>query len=220
MYSLIRKLFLLSIVLVIVGFAARNYVVQYGLQYLIGDAIGGTVRVDAADLAEFYPPVVRAYDIKLRSGEDFHRLPLATVRRLEACFDQGLSEGRAPALDKMTLEIDEISIVRGPTGELNITALPKLKALASNMAEGNGAERQKKRPFIGKLTLSIHEASYRNYRGLTFIDEVKPMAGPVGLVEATFENIATPEVLRQVIVRETLRRFHPADLKVEAEREK
>ncbi len=149
LFRLIRLLFFVFLVVVVIGFATRNYWLKWGLPYYIHHQSGLNLAAESVDFSQFYPPKLVAYEVDVRNPSDF---PVEDALQIGKAVIEWPSEtwsNQDWSADKVTLEIDRLTLVRKRDGSINLKELPVLQPAKFDNAAV--------KPLIGELELSLDE---------------------------------------------------------------
>lgn len=196
MYRLIRLLFFVFLVVVVTGFATRNYWLKWGLPYYIHHQSGLNLAAESVDFSQFYPPKLVAYEVDVRNPSDF---PVENALQIGKAVVEWPSEawsGQHWEADKVTLEIDRLTLVRKQDGSINLKELPVLQPAKFDNAAA--------KPLIGELELSIEEVVIIDQTGQ---NPGLPQRYRVDLQGSLHQNVRDRGALEAIILEEAVKRL-------------
>lgn len=196
MYRLIRLLFFVFLVVVVVGFATRNYWLKWGLPYYIHHQSGLNLAAESVDFSQFYPPKLVAYEVEVRNPSGF---PVENALQIGKAIVEWPSEawsGQNWEADRVLLEIDRLTLVRKRDGSINLKELPVLQPAKFDNASAL--------PLIGELELSLDE--------VVIIDQAGQNAGlpqryRVDVQGSRHTNVRDRGALEAIILEEAVKRL-------------
>ncbi|PAW76836.1 MAG: hypothetical protein B9S32_13950 [Verrucomicrobia bacterium Tous-C9LFEB] len=199
MFSLLRRLLILAILLVVVAFLLRNQILTYGLKFGLKQTTGFGVKVETIDFSRFMPPVVFGYNLLVENPEDFEEVTALNVSRVEIIgpddFWQNIDR---PRLSRVKLDIAELAIVRNSTGKLNVLVMEE--------SAKNNPGRLHPYPLIGELELSIDKVAFYDCYGAIGGVKLPPQIIRINLKGQRYRNVQNVAQLERLIIREGLKR--------------
>ncbi|MEM1059011.1 MAG: hypothetical protein AAGK14_07165 [Verrucomicrobiota bacterium] len=198
MYRLIRILFFVFLVVVVVGFATRNYWLKWSLPYWVHYQTGLHVAAESVDFSEFYPPKLLAYQVEVRNPAGFALENALAADKVEILLPEELWWGGADRARRVVLELDELVVTLNAAGEINLRELPILAPAAPTAGSPPPL-------LIEELELSLEKVILH--------DETDPGSAPkvyrLDAVGIKASNVRDRGELEAIILEEALERMPP-----------
>lgn len=191
------------LVLGVVAFLARNFIVRKGLETAVSEVTGFPLAIDSFDLGLLDSKVV-VKGMRLSNPPGFEDPRCVSIRRLAADVELGTAFQDELHIQEIDLDLDEVVVVRNASGETN---LDRMKALGGEGGEAKapgGKPGETKAPSKPRkwrcdlLHLRFQRVVYLDYGSMR---HGKPKQDVYDLkVDETFRNIRGPEEVVKIIV--------------------
>jgi hypothetical protein len=200
------RISLAFLVLGLVAYVARNFVVRKGLETAVTEVTGFPLEIDSFNLGIAQSKVV-VKGMHLRNPRGFPDPRCITIRRLVADVDLGSAfkdEFHAEAID---LDIDEIIVVKNAVGETNLDRLAALGGGGDEKepapeAKGKKEPAKERKWRCDRFHLRIPRVVFLDY---TSLRQGKPKEEVYVLnVDETFHDLTEPDAIIRIIVLKVL----------------
>lgn len=196
MYRLIRLFFFVFLVVVVTGFATRNYWLKWGLPYYLHHQSGLNIAAESVDFSQFYPPKLVAYEVEVRNPDDFSVENALQINKAVIEWPNEAWSGQNWEADKVTLEIDRLTLIRKQDGSINLKELPVLQPAKFDNATAE--------PLIGELELSLDEVVIIDQAGQ---NPGLPQRYRVDIQGSQHSNVRDRGALEAIILEEAVKRL-------------
>jgi len=185
--------FLIGLIIVLgVIVAARNILIVQGIKAGVKTVTGLEVVIEQMHIG-LLRPVIDVRGFKLLNPEGFPDKTMISVPVISVVYDFPSLFQKKVSVKKMTLDLQEMDVIRNQKGEVNVQAMQKL------MNQKGGGELPQVR--IDVLDLKIGKVVFKDYSlsGTPKVSEFK-----IGLNERV-ENITDPKALIALIMSKALK---------------
>ena len=162
---MIIRVFVGFLVLFLIGVFLREPIAKFILVSAVQKTTGVSIEIQELHLA-LLKGIVKIKGLKLMNPKEFPEKYLAEIPELYFDVDPGsLLQGKIH-LEKMILNLDQLTLLRNQQGELNLSSLKPVSGDSKGKQEKPPSEKSpKERAFqLDYLRLSIGKVYYRDYR--------------------------------------------------------
>jgi len=206
MFKLLFRLVFLAVIVVGVIVLAFHFVGNTVLAKTIEDSVGAPVSIDKLHLG-LLSSEIGIYGLRIENPDGFDEPLLATIPEIFVSYNLAGLLKKTIHIKEIRLNLDEITVERNASGQVNVRELSALKQSAEKAPakkETDGATSQAPEGKAGlavqidKVDLSIGRARYVD------ASKEKPVIRefPLGIKNAQFYNLTDPkQVTEQVIIK-------------------